>query len=222
MRLPRTVPRMGSPSPGDARWCPAHGRLECTGQRSRGRGQCHGPAVRGTDRCRAHLGKSVAQARRDVLTEWAAVPGDDGISPRMAVAAQLGLAWRRAQLLGELLRQQAEADSGDSTPGGLVGHTYSADRSAGGVYPTGERARALVELERAERELVVRFAEAGHRMGIEEAKVRVLAEHVEALTMVLTRVLERFGLDDRRPQVRLAVWEELRAIGRAGDGDAGT
>jgi hypothetical protein len=188
----------------EARWCEQHGRLECA-KRKHGGGQCHGRAITGTDACRFHVGKTVARARRDALTAWAASLGDDGISPRLAVAAQLGLAWRRAGLLGEELRRQVEAANDDGTPGGLVGHTYGASAAAGGIYPTGERARALVELERAERELVVRFAETGHKMGIEDARVRLAEEDASALIMILVAALRALGLDPHDGEVRDAV-----------------
>jgi hypothetical protein len=203
---------MAAPLPAGARWCDRHGRLECARQRSRGRGQCHGPAVRGTDRCRAHLGVSVEQARRQVLTAWAAMPGDGGITPADAVMGMLGLSWRRADLLGELLRQQADG----AGSGGLTGHTYSASPAAGGVYPTGERVRALAELERAERELCAKLAETAHRMGIEEARVRLAARYGDELAAYTRRLLVNLGLDGRDEQVGAAVAAAARWVAGRG------
>jgi hypothetical protein len=159
-----------------------------------------------------HLGQAVDTVRRAQLTAWAGVPGDDGITPRAAVAGMLALSWRRAELLSEALRQQVEAANGEGTPGGLIGHRYSASEAAGGIYPTGEQARALVELERAERELVVKFAEAGHRMGIEEARVALAEEHGVIMANILAAALARLGLDPRDPEVRAAVHAELMQL----------
>lgn len=206
----------------DPGWCPEHGRLECTHPRHGGR-TCHGSAVRGTAACRMHLGKSVAQARREVLTAWAAVPDDTGISPRAAVAGQLGVAWRRAELLGEALRQQAESSSGNGDgaagTGGLVGHRYSASEAAGGIYPTAEQARALVEIEAAERDRVVRFGKVAHEMGVEEARVRLAEEEGAVMSAILASALRRLGVDPGDAAVRAAVHAELLAVVAArGDG----
>jgi hypothetical protein len=153
-----------------------------------------------------HAGKPVAQVRRDVLTAWAAVPGDDGITPQEAVAGMLGLAWRRAALLASLLAEQAAVDGGSgNAPGGLVGHAYSASVAAGGIYPTAERVRALAELERVERELVVKTAEAAHRMGIEETRVRLMAALGDQLHAYTDGLLAHLGLSSRDPHVQAAI-----------------
>ena len=204
---------------GDARWCPDHGRLECVHQRSRGRGQCHGPAIKGTESCRAHIGMTVAEARRVVLTAWAAVPDDQGISPMAAVAGQLNLSWRRAQLLGGELRRQVEA-AGGGDGGGLVGYVYSASAAADGIYPASEAVRALVKLEAEERERCVRFAAAAHAMGLQEHQVSVAREVGGALVQVLTGILDDLELDDRqRALVGTVVPARLRALPGPDDGD---
>jgi hypothetical protein len=190
------------------RWCDQHNRTECV-HPCKDRSACHGAAITGTDACRMHCGKTVERARRDALTAWAAVPGDDGISPRVAVAAQLGLAWRRAELLGEELRKQVAAANGDGTPGGLIGHRYAASAVAGGVYATGEAVRALAELESAERDRVARLAEIGHRMGIEEHQLALAEAHGALVAELISAVLARLGLNPRDPEIREAVQGEL-------------
>jgi hypothetical protein len=205
-----------------ARWCDKHQRWECVHQRVRGRGPCHGQAITGTDACPAHAGKSVERARRDAVSAWAAVPGDDGISPGAAVLGQLGLAWRRAELLGAELERQAMSGGRDrpgherrgagGTAGSLVGETFSASAAAGGIYATGERVRGLAELEAAERDRVVRFAEVAHRMGIEEARIDLAKEIGHHAVTVLSGVLARLGLDSRDFDVQTAVYAELRQI----------
>jgi hypothetical protein len=199
---------------GDARWCPRHGRLECARQRSRGRGPCHGPAIKGTGACRFHAGTTVAEARRAALTAWAAVPDDRGVTPLAAVAGELGLAWRRARLLGEELRRQVQAAAGDDDDGGgLVGHVYSASAAADGIYPTGEHVRALAELEAAERERVVKFAATAHTMGVYEHQVAVARELGGALTRVLDGIFDDLSLTPaQRALVPVVVPVRLRAL----------
>jgi hypothetical protein len=223
MRLPRIRARMGPLAPGrhpvsEPRWCSQHGRLECARPAHGGR-TCHGSAVRDTAACRMHLGQAVDVVRRAQLTAWAATPDDDGISPRAAAAGQLGLAWRRAALLGEALRQQAETDAGpgDATTGGLVGFRYSASAAADGVYATGEAPRALVELEAAERDRVVRFAEAASRMGVEAEMTALARAHGDELLAILGAVLVDFGFDPADAAVRAVVVRRLRALTGSGD-----
>jgi hypothetical protein len=133
-----------------------------------------------------HVGKTLERARADAVSAWAAVPGDDGIAPRAAVAAMLGLAWRRAGLLGDLLRQQAEA-ADDGAPGGLA------------------------ELEAAERDRVVRYGKTAHDMGVQERRARLAAEAGEFLVEVSARALTALGADPHDPQVRAAVHEAIVA-----------
>jgi P27 family predicted phage terminase small subunit len=42
------------------RWCEEHGRMECSGNRSRGRGICHGSVMAGLSTCRMHPGSNAA------------------------------------------------------------------------------------------------------------------------------------------------------------------
>jgi hypothetical protein len=194
------------------RWCDRHHRLECV-HLCKDRSTCHGAAITGTDSCRMHCGKRATEARRDALTAWAAVPGDDGLTPGVAVLAQLGLAWRRAELLGEELRKQVAAANGDGTPGGLVGHRYAASAAAGGVYATGEAVRALAELEAEERDRVVRFAQAGHQMGIAEERLWMAQETGSRIAVAVDAILRRLALSDEQWQmVPEVVPDELRQL----------
>jgi hypothetical protein len=169
------------------RWCPDHGRLECTRERSRGRGQCHGPAVKSADACRFHIGKTVAQARAAALSAWAAIPDDDGVTPLAAVAGQLNLSWRRAQLLSDELRKQVEA--------------------------TGEYIVALAELEAAERDRVVRFAAQAHAIGVLDRQVNVARAVGGALVQALDGIFADLELDARqRALVGTVVPARLRAL----------
>jgi hypothetical protein len=196
----------GAPPPA-GRWCPEHGRHECT-KAKHGGGPCHGTPARGLDACRRHLGKSERAAMAAALHAWAAVPGDDSVSPMDAAMGQLGLAFRRARLLGEeVARQIAGADGdGHGGMGGLVGFTYSASESAGGIYATGERIRGLVELEAQERDRVVRFAVACHQMGVADTRNRYIREAGDWLTSRLDDLLARLGVDVRDVGDVIAAW----------------
>lgn len=177
-------------NPGNARWCDEHGsfpRLECVHQRSRGRGPCHGPAIRGTDACRIHSGmrSEVAKVKgNSVITAWRAI-GDAGanIDYRMAVLGVLQMTWLRLAAYSELLRKQvameaeqagsADEDAPDAS--GLVGFRYGAAGKDGTVYVQSEEVRALVALEAAERDRVVKYAKTAHDMGISD-RLTSLAE----------------------------------------------
>lgn len=224
----KTISHEGTRLPALGRWCDRHSRWECTKQRSRGRGQCHGAAIKGTDACVQHSGKSVAQARKDAITAWAAVAGDDGITPRAAVSAHLGLSWRRAQEYGRLLAEQvgdsrqapgmdAATPDGDGAAGtaGLVGHTYSSGGPDIGIYATGEKTRGLVDLEMRERELLLKFAAAGHTMGIEERAQWQAERDAAGIHAVMKLTAEKLGMDTSDPAVGAAVAAAIRELSGA-------
>ena len=184
-------------SSGDARWCSQHKRLECVHQRSRGRGQCHGPAVKGTAACRLHSGKTVARARRDALRAWAATPGQgDGITPIVAVSGQLALSWHRAAMLGELLREQAEAEGSCSLAG------------------------PLAAAEAAERDRVVKYAVVAHQMGVQDHWISVARKSADALVATLDGIFADLELSPaQRERVPEVVPARLRAMRLDDDGD---
>jgi hypothetical protein len=179
-------------NPGNARWCdmPGHKRLECAKRRSKGRGDCHAPAIQGTDACRIHAGHTTAvavakgQAR---ISAWSAVgmPRDgQGIDASAAVLGMLQQSWLRANLYSQLLQLQVTKDGdGDALgenqfdperpveAGGLIGFRYGAAGKDGNIYAVSEEARALVGLEAAERDRVVKYAKTAHDMGISERMI---------------------------------------------------
>lgn len=176
-------------NPGGARWCGHHNRLECTKPRSfrQGGGECHAWAVRGTDACKNHGGhrREVAKAKGEArISAWSALgkPADGkGIESSAAVLGMLQQSWLRAHMYGQLLAVQVVKDgTGDAgkpegfdpeaevSPGGLIGFKYGAAGKDGNIYAVSEEARALVILEAAERDRVVRYAKTAHEMGISD------------------------------------------------------
>lgn len=186
-------PRLNATNnPGGARWCdePDHKRLECTKNRSRGRGPCHGPAVRGTDACKIHGGHTakVLQAKGQArINAWSAIgqaPDSGAIDSSAAVLGMLQQSWMRAHLYGALLQAQVERDGTDEVAleggeaekaNGLIGYRFGAAGKDGNIYAVSEEARALVGLEAAERDRVVKYAKVAHDMGISE-RMTSLAE----------------------------------------------
>lgn len=175
-------------NPGGAKWCgePGHKRLECVKNRSKGRGPCHAPAINGLDVCRIHAGHSTAVAvakGQAVITAWSALgrPADgEGIDSSAAVIGMLQQSWLRANLYSQLLQLQAAkdgtgetgvdgGDAGDTS--GLIGYRYGAAGKDGIIYAVSEEARALVGLEAAERDRVVKYAKTAHDMGISDRMI---------------------------------------------------
>lgn len=177
---------------GGARFCADHNAWECVCMKSRNRGLCHGAAIKGTDRCKIHSGVSIAVARAQGearITAWSAL-GTPKIDYRMAVLGVLQMTWLRLHRYGELLRQQVESEGavpiepGDGEgfdpeaevkAGGLIGYRYGAGGKDGIVYAQSEEVRALVQLEAAERDKVVKYAKTAHDMGISD-RLTSLAE----------------------------------------------
>jgi hypothetical protein len=203
-------PRLGpNNNPGNARWCEDHNRLECTKRRSvrQGGGTCHAGAVRGTDSCKTHGGhrlevlKAKGQAR---ITAWSAI-GEaaqaDRTEPGMAVLGMLQMTWLRAAAYGELLRQQVARDAppepdreghdpeGEVQANGLIGYRYGAAGKDGNIYAVSEEVRALVALEAAERDRVVRFAKTAHDMGISERLTNLAERWGDVVATRITLIL---------------------------------
>lgn len=175
------------PPPKWGRWCPDHNRAECTKNRSKGRGPCHGPAIRGTDTCQMHSGvtREVAKVQGETrITAWRAIGGNATIDYRMAVLGVLQMTWLRLAAYGELLRRQVAsegdtasdpAETDEPQASGLIGYRYGAAGKDGIVYVQSEEVRALVALEAAERDRVVKYAKTAHDMGISD-RLTSLAE----------------------------------------------
>lgn len=199
------------PNPGNARWCADHNRYECTGNRNRGRGQCHGPAIRGIDKCRTHSGKkpqvAIAQGQA-AITAWNAT-GNANIDYRMAVLGVLQMTWLRLGAYAELLRQQVAAegaviehDSLDPDPSqdvkpqtsGLIGYRFGAAGKEGRIYAQSEEIRALVALESAERDRVVKFAKTAHDMGISDRLTSLAERWGDVVASRISRMLGDLNL----------------------------
>jgi hypothetical protein len=166
-------------NPGGARWCEAHGRLECTKNRRAGRGECHQAAVRGTDACRNHSGYSleVTKAQGDArITAWSPMGPTVAVDASSAVLGVLQMTHLRLAAYAELLRRQVvqEGDQAGTTDedspqtSGLIGFRYGMGGKDGITYVQTEEVRALVALEAGERDRVVKYAKTAHDMGISD------------------------------------------------------
>lgn len=175
----------------------------------------------------------VAWEAQAEITAWSAMSGRPTVDPGLAVLAALQMSWLRLHVYSGLLEQQLQGESGvtflrpsqgprvtggyaDAQPApeavqGLVGHTYAADKQAG-IFASGEAVRALVTLEAAERDRVVRYAKTAHDMGIAEREVRLAEKQGELLAAVIRGVLADLNLSpqqmERAPE---AVQRHLRA-----------
>lgn len=224
--IPRTPLDQGY-NPGGARWCATHNRLECTKDRRKGRGQCHQTAVRGTDTCMTHVGHSreVAIVKGEArITAWSAL-GEPALrlDAGMAVLAMLHMTWLRCNAYSEMLRQQVEEgtrpEPGDEdhhpeptgaevTASGMVGYQYGAAGKDGTIYAVSEQIRALVMLEAAERDRVVRFAKVAHDMGISD-RITGLAERWG--DVVVTRLMLVMDSLDLTPEQEARVPDLIQA-----------
>jgi hypothetical protein len=199
-------------NPGQARWCEQHERLECTKSRRNIPGPCHQIAIKGTNACRTHVGYSldVATAKGEsVVTAWCALgkpATGETIDSGMAVLGMLHMTWLRAAAYGELLRQQVAKETplepdreglgpGTAvTPSGLIGYQYSAAGAEGTIFATSENIRALVILEAAERDRVVRFAKVAHDMGISERLTNLAERWGDVVVTHLMTMLDSLEL----------------------------
>lgn len=221
-RIPPT-PINRENNPGNARWCDTHNRLECAKNRSKGRGQCHAPAVRGLDACTTHAGlrTEVAKAKGEAkITAWSATgKGAENMDYRMAVLGVLQMSWLRLAAYSEMLRRQVTGDEHAPDPdglqagaetheSGLIGYRYGAAGKDGHIYAVSEEVRALVALESAERDRVVKYAKTAHDMGISD-RLTNLAERWGDI--VATRITIMFDELDLSPEQTAKVPALLQA-----------
>jgi hypothetical protein len=195
-------------NPGNARWCEEHGRLECTKHRTKGRGECHQAAVRGTDACRNHSG-----VRPDVhavqgearITAWNPHGQTVPLDAPSAVLAVLQMTYLRLGMYAELLRQQvaAEGDRAEDPnetdrpdASGLIGFRYGMGGKDGITYVVGEEVRALVGLEAAERDRVVKYAKTAHDMGISNQLVALAERWGDLVAGRIAAMLEALELTE--------------------------
>lgn len=133
---------------------------------------------------KGELAKAQGQA---VISAWNAVGGHPNIDYRMAVLGVLQMTWLRLGAYSELLRRQVategevtepdlyDPDEGEVKTSGLIGYKYGAAGKDGAIYASSEEVRALVALEAAERDRVVKYSKTAHDMGISE-RLTSLAE----------------------------------------------
>lgn len=196
-------------NPGGARWCDTHRRMECTKNRTKGRGPCHKPATRGTNSCDNHSGhtRELAHALGDARLEaWSPMGQQQGVDAGAAVLGVLRMTWHRLAWVTERLRRQVVADGGALLDGqgeevaegetikGLIGHRYGMGGKDGILYVQTEELRALVQLEAAERDRVVKYAKVAHDMGISERMTSVAERWTEIVATRVSLVLEGLEL----------------------------
>lgn len=205
MAIKRTGPDF---NPGGARYCEEHGRLECTKNRTKGRGVCHQAAVRGTDACRNHSGYSleVAKVQGEArITAWNPHGQTVAMDASSAVLAVLQMTYLRLGMYADLLRRQV-ATEGDTagdlqetdTPeaSGLIGHRYGMGGKDGITYVVAEEVRALVSLEAAERDRVVKYAKTAHDMGISDQLVSLAERWGDVVAGRIATMLDALELTE--------------------------
>jgi len=206
-------------NPGRARYCERHDRLECTGNRRHG-GPCHKSAIAGTPTCELHAGMSTEMARtigEATVNAWSAIAnGTPTIDPGRAVLGMLQMSWLRAAAYGELLQRQVERGEAQESPdpyahpasapstsvahanglhtSGLIGHQYAAAGKDGTIYASGEAVRALVTLEAAERDRVVKFAKTAHDMGISDRMIEAAEQWSGVVAMRVANLIDELHL----------------------------
>jgi hypothetical protein len=210
--MPRPPGLSKDDNPGNARWCETHNRLECTKRKGKRPGPCHALAIRGLDACSTHCGhrRDVAVAKGQAnITAWSAIGkprGGQTIDAGLAVLGMLQMTWLRAAAYGELLRQQVTTEeradpNRDGLQGGelvqrdgLIGYRYGAAGKDGTIYAVSEEARALVALEAAERDRVVKYAKTAHDMGISERLTNLAETWGSQVIRQVIVILEQLNL----------------------------
>lgn len=168
------------------------------------------------------MAKAQGQA---VITAWNAMGAAPDIDYRMAVLGVLQMTWLRLATYSELLRRQVVAegevteaeifdpDEGDPKTSGLIGYRYGAAGKDGRIYAQSEEVRALVALESAERDRVVRFAKAAHDMGISERLTSLAERWGDLVAGRISAILGELDLTpEQQARVPVLIQRHLGAI----------
>lgn len=111
------------------------------------------------------------------ITAWNPMGQTVAVDASSAVLGVLQMTYLRLGAYSELLRRQVakEGDTAgdmqevdDPQASGLIGHRYGMGGKDGITYVQTEEVRALVVLEAAERDRVVKYAKTAHDMGISD------------------------------------------------------
>lgn len=168
------------------------------------------------------MAKAQGQA---VITAWNAMGAAPDIDYRMAVLGVLQMTWLRLATYSELLRRQVVAegevteaeifdpDEGDPKTSGLIGYRYGAAGKDGRIYAQSEEVRALVALESAERDRVVKFAKAAHDMGISERLTSLAERWGDLVAGRISAILGELNLTpEQQARVPALIQRHLGAI----------
>lgn len=120
----------------------------------------------------------------------------------------------RAEFYGSILAQlyerhrdgyTANNDFDDQVPGlgAIIGHTFSGD-GMGGTIAIGEAVRALVALERDERDRAARLAKEGIRLGLEAKQVDVMRTYGRTVVESMRQLAQELGVSWTDPATRRA------------------
>lgn len=153
---------------------------------------------------------------RDALTRHLPHYGSPEVQPIQfaeAYARLTAISTARAEFYGAILAQIYEShregytrsDFDDMVPGlgALIGYTMAGD-GAGGTIATGEAVRALVALEREERDRAARLAKEGIRLGLEAKQVDLMRTYGRTVVAAMRKLSEELGARWADPAVRRA------------------
>lgn len=141
--------------------------------------------------------------------------GDPAIRPIQfaeAYAQLTAVALARAEFLGELLAQAYEREG----IGGMIGHTWDADRH-GTLYASGEEMRALVRLEAEERDRAAKLIRDGARLGLEARQVDVMRSYGQTVVAALRMMCAELGMEWEDTTRRAAMRAILQARSVTGE-----
>lgn len=178
------------------------------------------------------MAKAEGRAR---ISAWNALGETPRIDYRMAVLGVLQMTWLRLAAYSELLRRQVATEGEVTAPelhdpeggegdgpqtSGLIGYRYGAAGKDGTIYAQSEEVRALVALESAERDRVVKYAKTAHDMGISERLTSLAERWGDVVAGRITTMLDALELTpEQRARVPELVAAHLGSIDVEAMGD---
>jgi hypothetical protein len=162
---------------------------------------------------RTATGSVAPMARAGELATFAEVGPPDNVAE--LYARLISVAAERVQLYG----QQLAAAYAEHGVDALRTRLHVVDPETGTLEPNGERATALVELERKEREILERLIAQGARLSLDQRAQDALHRNGAVLVGAIRRFAEDSGADWADPEVRrraqVALIEARDEVGRS-------
>ncbi|MFF0704979.1 HGGxSTG domain-containing protein [Streptomyces tendae] len=198
------------------------GAAKPCGAKTRNGGTCRRWPAPGAKRCKLHGGaipRAVAAAERRVQVaerqaaraDWEASYGELGDAEDPVLIMQREIQWAAGHV--RWLRDRVRETEAEALVWGVESETEKTATEFPGIDTTySARVHGWVRLYGQERDRLFQMIEKAARLGLDERMVRLSEMQSAFMFDVLTRALDAFGLDARKPEAATVIAGVVRAV----------